>query len=140
MLQWDESMTTGIAHIDAQHKEIIKKYNQFSQALARGIGASREREEAGKILDYLQFYAAWHFEREEECFDQYKCPAAKANKNAHTEFLKRFGDFYEYWHTEGMDSSLVKNTFQELGEWIATHIMRLDTQIYPCVKQQEPKS
>lgn len=93
MITWDDSMSTGLPNIDAQHKEIIEKYNELDEALAQGSG--RARTVAGELLDFLQFYSAWHFEREEKCMEEYKCPAAEANKQAHAEFTVIFGQLYE---------------------------------------------
>lgn len=36
-----------------------------------------------------------------------------------------------------MEIEIVSETYQELGNWVANHIMRLDTQVYPCVKAEE---
>lgn len=63
MITWDDSMTTGVPEIDAQHKELFEKMNEFAEALACGKG----RAETGEMLDFLQFYAQWHFQREETC-------------------------------------------------------------------------
>jgi hemerythrin len=131
MITWDDSMTTGLPEIDEQHKEIIKKFNEFSEAMSSQQG----RDVAGDILDFLQFYAVWHFEREEKCMEQYKCPAAKANKQAHAEFIDKFGQFYEQWQESTMDSDLMRETYLKLAEWIKNHIQRVDTQLYPCVKK-----
>jgi len=133
MINWDDSMATGLPELDAQHKEIIKKFNEFSEAVSRGKG--RDRDVAGDILDFLQFYTAWHFEREEKCMTQYGCPVAKANKQAHAEFIGKFGRFYEQWQEVGMDPELVRETYQELALWIVNHIRRMDTQLYVCVKK-----
>jgi hemerythrin len=131
MITWDDSMTTGLPNIDRQHKEIINKYNEFSEAMAGQEG----RAKAGEILDFLQFYAVWHFEKEEKCFEQYKCPAAEANKQAHAEFIDKFGQFYEQWQESVMDTELMQKTYVELGNWIENHILRVDTQLLPCVKK-----
>ena len=90
---------------------------------------------AGDILDFLQFYAVWHFEREDKCMEQYKCPAAEANKQAHAEFIDKFGQFYEQWQESVMDWELVQQTYVELGDWIENHIRRVDAQLLPCVKK-----
>ena len=134
MLKWDDSMTTGIRKIDAQHREIINKYNQFLALLSNGIDKQENREEANNLLDYLQFFTAWHFAREEVCFDHYNCSAAKANKYAHAEFLRIFNDFYQQWHIDGMDIEQAKRSYQELVNWMANHIAHMDTQVYPFVK------
>jgi len=131
MIAWDESMTTGLPEIDSQHKEILDKFNELSEAIARGKG----REVAGSVLDFLQFYALWHFEREEQRMEQFHCPAAEANKRAHAEFAARFGRFYEQYQVEGIDADLVRETYTELAKWIVHHIQQVDTQLYPYAKK-----
>jgi hemerythrin len=134
MLTWNDSMTTGIPEVDVQHKELIKRYNAFEIVISNAKGNANQREEAGKVLDFLQFYAVWHFEKEEEFFEKYKCPDAKENKESHAQFIKKFGQFYEFWQTEGMDIELAQTTFKELGNWVANHILGVDIKIYPYVK------
>jgi len=137
MLTWDDAMSTGLPQIDAQHKEIIEKYNELSAALAHGSGM--ERVAAGELLDFLQFYSKWHFEREEQCMEEYQCPVAAANKEAHAEFIALFGSFYERWQESSMDPALVQQTYAELGRWIASHIMSVDSALLPCVKQEQSR-
>jgi hemerythrin len=137
MITWDDSMTTGLSNLDAQHREIIGKLNELSEALAGGQDRARV---AGEILDFLQFYAAWHFEREEALMEQYQCPIAETNKKEHVKFVERFGQFYEQWQTASMDLELVNKTHAELANWIANHILQVDTQLYAYVKNQEGTS
>jgi hemerythrin len=131
MITWDDSMSTGLPDIDAQHKEIIEKFNQFSEAISGRKGT----RVAGDILDFLQFYAVWHFEREEKCMEQYQCPVAETNKQAHAEFVAKFGSFYEQWQNSTMDSELAHRTFWELGDWIENHIRGVYTQLRLCIKK-----
>ena len=131
MITWDDNMRTGLPDLDAQHKMIIKKFNQFSEA----VSSLDARKVAGDILDFLQFYAVWHFEREEKYMEQYKCPAAQANKRAHAKFLDQFGQFYEQWQTSNMDLDLVDETYLELEKWIKNHFLGVDTQLRPYVKK-----
>jgi hemerythrin len=131
MLTWDESMSTGIALIDSQHKMIFQKFNEFSEAISGGAS----QEAAAEILDFLQFYANWHFGREEKCMAEYHCPAAAQNKQAHAEFLVTFNGFYEQWQNGTMTPALVSKTHQELENWLLNHIGRTDTQLRPCVEK-----
>ncbi len=131
MIIWDDTMSTGLPDIDAQHKMIIKKFNQFSEAMS----SSDARKVADSILDFLQFYAVWHFEREERYMEQFKCPAAQANKQAHAEFIDKFSRFYEQWLTSSMDLDLVDKTYCELEKWIKNHILEVDIQLLPYVKK-----
>jgi hemerythrin len=131
MITWDDSMSTGIRRIDTQHKTLIDKFNEFSLAEKNGDA----RVAAGDILDFLQFYATWHFKHEEQCMDEYQCPIAQSNKNAHAEFLKRFESFYQQWQQGGMDDALAIETYESLAQWIEQHIRRTDAQLRPCVNK-----
>ena len=127
-------MSTGVPTIDAQHKEIIEKYNELAEALKHGKrgDALRDRRTAGfsPVL-----YSAWHFEREEHCMEEYQCPVAAMNKQAHAEFIEMFARFYEEWWADLMDMELAQQTFRGVGIWIENHILRTDTQLRQCVKE-----
>lgn len=124
-------MTTGLPNIDGQHKELIEKFNELSEAITHGRG----RDVAGSVLDFLQFYVAWHFEREEQAMEQYQCPAAQANKQAHADFVAKFGQLYEQYQIVGIDSELVRDTYFGLCQWFENHIQQVDTQLYEYVKK-----
>jgi hemerythrin len=131
MIIWDEdTMSTGIPIIDAQHKKLFKKFNDFSEAIAE----KKTREAAAELLDFLQFYATWHFGQEENCMNEYKCPVAAENKQAHAEFVRKFSQFYTEWQTGNMTPELARDTYMELENWLVRHVARVDTQLRSCVK------
>jgi hemerythrin len=132
MIIWnEETMGTGVPRIDAQHKMLFQKFNEFSEALSK----KKSLEAAGEILDFLQFYATWHFGQEESCMDEYKCPIAADNQKAHAEFRKKFERFYTEWQTGNMTSKLAQKTYNELELWLVNHVAKTDTQLRPCVKK-----
>ena len=132
MITWYDSMSTGLPRIDAQHKMLFQKFNEFSDAISHATS----QEAAGETLDFLQFYATWHFGQEEDCMNQYQCPAAARNKQAHAEFVSTFSNFYTQWQTGTMTSELVHKTYLELEKWLLYHVAQVDTQLLPCVKKQ----
>jgi hemerythrin len=134
MLNWHEGMSTGIPTLDHHHREILARFNDFYACMSGG--KSDKLAEAGRILDFLQFYAQWHFKLEEEYMDRYQCPAAEENRRAHKEFLKKFDAFYEQWQTGGMDLTLTNDTFVSLMDWIMNHIQGVDTRLSPYVPPQ----
>ena len=134
MIAWDpDTMSTGLPLIDAQHKMLFEKFNELSERISGGQSASREA--AGEVLDFLQFYAVWHFGQEENCMNQYKCPVAAQNKRAHAEFVKTFNKFYEQWQTGDMTPQLVSDTHAHLENWLLEHVARTDSQLRSCVKK-----
>jgi hemerythrin len=131
MIVWDEStMKTGVSLIDEQHKMLFQKFNDFSEAMS-GMTA---RQTAGELLDFLQFYATWHFGQEETCMHEHKCPVAAENKKAHAEFVKKFDRFYTEWQTGNMTPKLARDTYAELEKWLVKHVAQVDTQLRTCIK------
>jgi len=133
MITWDESMSTGIPLLDAQHKMLFQKFNEFSAAIS---GKAIAQDAAAEILDFLQFYASWHFGREENCMDEYKCPVAAHNKQAHAEFLAKTKSFYQQWQDKTINAELVKKTHQELESWLLNHVSGTDTQLRQCAPKR----
>jgi hemerythrin len=137
MITWDKSMSTGVQALDEQHKMLFSKFNDFSRAVSKMINGetvSESIESATEVLDFLQFYTVWHFEKEETCMDTYKCPIASKNKHAHAEFVSTFNKFYLQWQEGNMTPDLAASTYKELETWLVSHIMRVDTQLRPCIK------
>jgi hemerythrin len=113
MIVWDETMSTGDHRLDAQHRMLFQKFNEFSAIIER---RGEVREAAGEVLDFLQFYAIWHFGQEEDCMHRASCPAAASNKNAHAEFSRMFGEFYTRWQENTMDLEMALETHTRLAE------------------------
>jgi hemerythrin-like metal-binding domain len=134
MIVWDETMSTGNDRTDSQHQTLIEKFNELSDVF-NGSNAGEIRLAAGELLDFLQFYAAWHFQQEEALMEQVQCPAAEANKQAHAEFLAKFGEFYTRWQISTMSLDMARQTYAALAEWIVDHIMTVDVQMRGCVKE-----
>jgi hemerythrin len=130
---WDESMSTGISRLDAQHRTLIEKFNEFTNIID---SHGDIREAAEEALDFLQFYAAWHFRHEEECMEKYDCPVAANNKKAHKEFLAQFGELYQRWQNGTMSQESAKETHARLAAWIMNHIVQIDTRLKPCVPKK----
>ena len=129
MIQWEDSMTTGVDTIDAQHKQLITWLNDLLSAMSEGRG----RKEIEKVLNDLAGYAATHFSDEEDCMARYKCPVAAQNIAAHKQFVETFGAFKTEFDQTGPTAALVVRTESELMRWLAGHIKGTDTKLYPCV-------
>ena len=61
-VEFDNSLVTGNAMIDEQHKELIGKIDKLVACCEEGGG----KVEAIKMLDYLSDYTDFHFKAEEK--------------------------------------------------------------------------
>jgi hemerythrin len=128
MIQWQSSLSTGDERTDSQHQYLIDKFNELDEVI-QSKDLTEIRLKSGEILDFLQFYASWHFSEEEKLMDALHCPLAEANKKAHAEFLQKFGDFYSKWQTSSMDLLLAQVTYHTLADWIVNHIATIDVHL-----------
>lgn len=126
MITWDETLSTGDERVDMQHKELVEKFNELS-AIFAGTSNARIRMAAGELLDFLLFYAKWHFEQEEIIMAEIHCPAAELNIKEHRDFLKQFGDFYYQWQTTNMDIGLARRSYTAMENWVVHHIIHVDS-------------
>jgi len=119
---WDDSFSTGEPSVDLQHRYLIKTINELAEALEKGKG----KEAINEILVVTQFYAEWHFQREEDCMERYKCPMAAANKQAHGVFIEKFKTFRENFEKDGATDELAGRMYSELSDWLVNHILKVD--------------
>jgi hemerythrin len=128
---WDDSLSTGEPSVDLQHRYLIKTINELAEAIDQGKG----RDAISEILVVTQFYAEWHFQREEECMERYRCPAAAANKSAHAVFIEKFRKFREDYESAGATDALAARMYAELGDWLVNHILKVDKALAAVVPQ-----
>jgi hemerythrin len=130
MIKWEDTMTTGVDTVDAQHKQLIAWLNDLLAAMSEGKG----RAEIERVLNDLASYAGTHFAHEEGCMAKYQCPVAAQNIAAHKQFVQTFGAFKAEFDQSGPPPTLVVRTKSELMSWLTNHIKGTDTQLAPCVK------
>lgn len=135
--RWDESMRTGDETTDAQHRELICQMNLLLSAMAAGNASAQ----IDSMLNFLAGYTVAHFQHEEQCMETYRCPAAVANKTAHAQFLKKFGEYRSRLEAAANGQSAISiQLLRELSDWLVNHIRRVDAQMLPCVKNAQPVS
>ena len=134
-LLWEEKYSTGNKVLDDQHIYLIETINKLGEV----IRTQGERDQVGKCLSILKFYAGWHFEREEDCMEAYHCPIAGKNKKAHTVFISKIDSFQREFNQSNAFMQIAIRIHKDITDWIINHILVLDTQLVPCIRSN-PKS
>ena len=122
---WSDALSTGVPAIDIQHKELIVAFNDLADAIEQG-----EKPPAiQRILVFLEFYADWHFGREEKCADECQCPCTEANKQAHKYFTEVFRNLHDEYRLSKFSDEVARKVHRELSDWIVNHVLKVDKQI-----------
>ena len=128
--KWTPSMSTGVAELDKQHQELIDRLNDLTRAMIDGHGT----EKLGETLDFLGTYAVNHFAAEEAQMARHRCPMEAANKKAHADFVKRFGEIQHTVAANGATATVLIATMRELSTWLVSNIQGCDAKLKSCVQ------
>ena len=125
-IEWNyEKMTTGLLEIDDQHKEWIRQFNEFDNAVINRKGPDALQS----TLSFLAQYTETHFALEEACMKQYDCPAQATNLAAHNEFRSKLAEIVA-WVKQGEASTVeVLELKVALEDWLVNHIGTIDVQL-----------
>jgi len=124
-MKWIPAYATGVEQIDAQHRTLFRAAEDFEEAVSAGQG----EHSYDSVLDFLDRYARAHFGFEENCMARFVCPAAEANKAAHTKFIELVQDFRERYRREGYRSSTATELVESVNHWLANHIVTIDVRL-----------
>ena len=135
MVQWNERFLTGSSKLDLQHRTLINNINHLEDMLMTTNPTREECEFLIHLVEFLESYADTHFSVEEACMERYRCPAHRRNKEAHEQFRTFFKEFKERYRTEGFRREILLDLYKSLSQWIEGHILQVDTQLRPCIKE-----
>ena len=121
MLQWSNELSVGVAEIDRQHQELIRRLNNLMQSMAGGTAA----QDIPQILDFLGQYTVEHFATEERLMARHAYPSAASHKLQHQAFIREFTGYAQQCG-QGVSSPLVLQIHRRLSEWLVGHISKTD--------------
>lgn len=125
-VEWSEAIATGHPATDNQHKFLIDIINELAEA----IETEQTELKMGKILNLLQYYTEWHFEREDLCMERVKCPMGEKNRAAHCVFMDKLKQFKADYKVSP-SHEFARKLYKELVDWLVHHIQGIDTSLKP---------
>lgn len=134
-IEWNESLITGIAEIDRQHRVLVNTLNEANAKLAESLNVAV----AEQITKDLLSYAIYHFETEEDLMHDSSYQAASAAEAAlhqqqHREFSREVVAV-----REGLKQG--KQIAREellsfLNNWLINHIQNTDMKLAAHLRKQ----
>jgi hemerythrin-like metal-binding protein len=116
LMEWDESMSVGVATLDAEHQHLVSLINQLFDAMQQGVG----RAKLGEIIDSLIVYTDTHFKHEEELFERTGYPDAEAHKREHENLRKQVLQMFRKYRFEN-SPILPLEALSFLKTWLINH-------------------
>ena len=133
-INWDDSLLTGNATIDLQHRELFRRINLLLQSCKRGEGA----ESVAEAMRFLEVHVLEHFGDEERLQAETHYAQFKAHKAEHEQFLVEFGRLKASLRAKGSDFSLAIELLATLVDWVGNHITETDKALCQHLKKIKP--
>jgi hemerythrin len=121
-IEWTPGLATGIELVDTQHKMLLEKLNDISEAIEKQQGT----DVIIKTLDFMMDYTDFHFTDEEKHMKEHKYPRIDYHKKMHQEFVDTLNKMITEFKEDGATERLAESVNIYLFNWLVTHIKGVD--------------
>lgn len=124
-IKWDDSLSVGVDLIDEQHKMLIQRIKDLSDA----VNSRRAAGEIGKTLGFMIDYTEFHFSTEEKHMTELNYPEYDVHKQQHEEFKTTLNEMVMEFKEDGATAQLSDGVNNYLINWLVKHIKSIDTKL-----------
>lgn len=121
-VEWDDRLSVGVDLIDAQHKMLLKRLSDFSEAVDSRQGSG----EIVRTLEFLVDYTDFHFSTEERHMRESGYPGLGHHVGKHEEFKAALSNLGDDFREEGATAGLADSINTLLINWLIKHIEAVD--------------
>jgi len=121
LINWDSSMSVGVAILDEDHKRIMNMINKLYNAMLEGKGKKILEE----IFHDLTVYVNIHFEAEEGMFELTGYPGAAEQHRQHKEMTQKAMEYKQKFQHEP-NAVMPLEMLNFLKDWWLDHVMNSD--------------
>ncbi len=131
MVEWSNSLATGILWQDFQHAGLIARINRLHQAIMQ----KQAQAEMASMIDFLESYIDNHFGMEEHYMSVLHDPEIHEHTQAHQQFRDNFRELRNCKDT-GTQLTAASLCY-DLHEWITHHIRTIDKRLGRRIQEQD---
>jgi hemerythrin len=124
-IEWDHSLSVGVDLIDEQHKMLIQRLADLSEAFTKG----HEENKIMKTLDFMIDYTDFHFSAEEKVMLDQNYPGLGQQKEQHEEFKVTLDNILEDFKEESTTKAIAESINIFLHNWLIDHIKGSDIKL-----------
>jgi hemerythrin len=131
-VEWNDRLSVGVDLIDEQHKMLLKRLNDFSEAVDSRQGSG----EIVRTLEFLVDYTDFHFGTEERHMGAIQYPGLDHHVVKHNEFKATLKNLGEDFEEEGATTALADSINTLLINWLIKHIEAVDQEFGTFLKEK----
>ncbi|MBF0414851.1 MAG: bacteriohemerythrin [Magnetococcales bacterium] len=127
---WSNRLIVGLRDIDKDHRTLVEMANKLHAAMSQGQSKQAIRD----LLTELFHYTEFHFNREEQLFEQHRYPQTAAHISEHRNLVSQLTSIVGEFE-KGDFSSAVDLLFF-VKAWLNHHICKVDMAYAPFLKEK----
>ncbi len=135
-IEWDDNLSVGIDLIDEQHKMLIQKLQDVSEAIESNQGEGT----IAKTLDFLVDYTDFHFSEEEKQMTELNYPGLALQQAQHKEFKESLERLEQDFEEDNATKELANHIRTFLFNWLVGHIREVDHEFGKFVEEKQHQS
>ena len=124
-IDWTKKNEVGVKEVDDQHKKLFEMLNALHQATANGD----EQSVLMGILDELIEYTVYHFQTEEDLFEEFDYPDYLEHKTVHDDLTRQAVELQRKFR-EG-SATISFEVLDFLNSWLVDHTIGMDKDMGP---------
>lgn len=128
-MMWKDKYTIGVDLIDAQHKELFARVEEFVLALRSKDPWESKVEKVKETLEFMKQYVVLHFHDEEKYQREICYPDCDRHCEVHAQFTAEVGEFVQLFEEQGYQEPLVQKFAGKLLAWLINHVGASDQKI-----------
>ncbi len=121
--RWKQSLSVGVAEIDARNKKIFTTFEKLLSASEAGMDLDTLEKPLRGLVDYTKD----HFSREEDLLEKHGFPSTTAHRAEHQRLIEDIEWLQRQFKNEDSPAARGK-TLNYLGQWLTEHISGYDFQ------------
>lgn len=119
-IEWQAQNATGISIIDTQHRQLFDLLNRLHASVTGGL----EQGALESILEELINYSIYHFNTEEQLYEEHGSPDNEQNKKEHAEFTRTLFSLQQKFQVGS--PTVHFDTLDFLHAWLMDHTTGID--------------
>lgn len=131
-IEWDDKLSVGIDLIDEQHKMLIQRLQDVSEAIELNQGEGT----IAKTLDFLVDYTDFHFSEEEKQMAELNYSGLALQQEQHKEFKESLERLEQDFEEDNATKELANHIRTFLFNWLIRHIREVDLEFGKFVKDK----
>ena len=130
-IPWNDILRTGHAAIDAEHMELVRLFNELSDAVKQNKGKNL----CSGVLDAIIDYTVSHFTTEAELMIKHRYPKTAQHNIEHARLIKQAQNYRAKFESARPGTHIELIHFLE--DWLTVHIVTSDKELVRFLVMQE---